>query len=63
MIARVRRRIYRDGSGARIGIPKIWIDALGLHPGEEVEVVFDEVLLIIPRRTRQAERVRKAMEG
>ena len=63
VIGRVRRRIYRDGSGARIGLPKLWVDSLGLRPGDEVELVFDEIVLVIPRRSAQANRVRKAMEG
>jgi bifunctional DNA-binding transcriptional regulator/antitoxin component of YhaV-PrlF toxin-antitoxin module len=47
--------------GRRLNLPKSWTDALGLEPGDTVELAFDDVLLVIPRRSPQSERVRRAM--
>lgn len=64
MIASGRRRIYgAPEDGLRLGLPVVWTRALGLKPGDSVEVLFDDVLLVIPVSSRQADRVRRAMEG
>lgn len=45
----------------RLNLPRSWTDALGLKPGDSVELAFDDVLLVIPRRSPQADRVRRAL--
>lgn len=63
MIGRLRRSLYEDGPGTmRIGMPKVWTDAMCLKKGNKVEVVFDEILVVIPKKSAQAERVLKAMQ-
>ncbi len=62
MIGRLRRSLYEDGPGTlRIGMPKIWTDAMNLKKGTKVDVVFDEILVVVPKKSAQAERVLKAM--
>lgn len=61
MIGRTKRSLYRDGASMRIGIPKVWADALGLRPGDCLDGFFDEVLVLVPRKSAQADRVLKAM--
>lgn len=63
MIGRLRRSLYENGSDGtvRVGVPKVWSDAMGLKKGDVVEVVFDDILVVIPQMCPQAERVLKAM--
>jgi antitoxin component of MazEF toxin-antitoxin module len=61
MLAKMTRRLYRDGESIRLGLPKIWVDALGLKGGDAVEIAFDELLVVVPRKSAQADRVLKAM--
>lgn len=49
------------GESRRLNLPKAWTDALSLKPGDVVEVLFDDVLVVIPRSGPQAERVRAAL--
>ena len=42
-------------------LPLSWCDGLGLEKGDRVDLVFDDVLVVIPRKTPQADRVRRAM--
>jgi hypothetical protein len=63
MIVHIRRSLYKDGGGIRTSVPKLWADALSLKAGDRVDLLFDEVLVVIPRPSKQAERVRRAMEG
>jgi hypothetical protein len=64
MIGRSTRRLYKDGNGARLGLPKIWVEAWDLRPGAEVDAHFDRVLVLIPRQfemSEQAIRVLRAL--
>ena len=61
MIGRKTKAIYRDGDSVRIGLPKVWVEALGLKPGDRVEAFFDEILVLVPRKSAQSERVLRAM--
>jgi antitoxin component of MazEF toxin-antitoxin module len=61
VIAKVSRRLYSDGNSIRLGLPKLWVDALGLRAGDEVELTFDELLVVVPRVSAQADRVLRAM--
>lgn len=64
MIGRSTRQLYKDGQGARVGLPKVWIDAWDLQPGTSVDAHFDRVLVLVPRqfeRSDQALRVLRAL--
>lgn len=61
MLARAIRSIYEDGQGGRIGVPKVFLDGMGLRHGDKVEVYYDDVLVIVPKKTAQSERVLAAM--
>ena len=63
MMAKVTRKVtdVGDGEAFRVTPPKMWADAVGLKGGKKVTMVFDEVLVLIPRRSAQAERVLAAM--
>ncbi len=57
-----KRRILGDEASAlRMTFPAPWARVLGLKPGQTVEVLFDDILVVIPRPGPQADRVRKAM--
>lgn len=50
------------GSGGKLlHIPKAYIDGNNLHKGDVVELLFDDVLVLIPWPSPQADRVRRAM--
>lgn len=65
MIGSANRHFYGTPDvGLRFGVPKVWSRALDLKSGEPCEVLFDEILIVIPARSKgskQAERVLKAM--
>lgn len=65
MLARGRRRIYGNPKdGLRTSLPIVWVRAWGLSPGDNCDVAYDEVLVLIPERARksaQAARVLRAM--
>jgi len=46
----LKRKIYRQGGGLVICLPKIWIQREGLKDGDHVEIRFDSVpgLKVIP---------------
>lgn len=57
-----KRHVLGDeASGFRLTFPAAWARAIGLKPGDLVEVLYDDVLLVIPRPGPQADRVRRAM--
>lgn len=62
MLIRVPKRLYSDGKSTRLGLPKVWTATLGLSGGDQVEIAFDEtLLLVIPRRSARAERMLQFM--
>ncbi len=64
MIGRAVRSLYVGSAhDLRFGVPTLWAQAMGLKPGQRVEVLFDEVLVLVPRKSSQAQRVIKAMRG
>ena len=56
-----RRVLGTEATGLRMTFPTAWARALGLRPGDSIEVLFDDVLVVIPRPSPQADRVRRAM--
>jgi len=44
----VRKRLHGQGGSLTVVLPKIWIDALGLKPRDEVEIQLADNLTIIP---------------
>jgi hypothetical protein len=51
-----------SGTGAKLlHIPKAFSEGNELRKGQRVELVFDDVLIVIPRPSPQADRVRRAM--
>jgi hypothetical protein len=65
MIGRSTRHLYRDDVSIRIGLPKLWIDCLGLSPREDVMLHYDQVMVLVPKqfqRSRQAVLVLRALE-
>jgi len=63
MVAETTHRIGSSGSPRSrvLHLPLSWCDGLGLEKGDRVDLVFDDVLVVIPRKTPQADRVRRAM--
>ncbi|HEV2316693.1 MAG TPA: AbrB/MazE/SpoVT family DNA-binding domain-containing protein [Thermoplasmata archaeon] len=52
------------GTGAKLlHLPKAFAEGNGIRKGQHVELLFGDVLVLIPRESSQADRVRKAMEG
>jgi bifunctional DNA-binding transcriptional regulator/antitoxin component of YhaV-PrlF toxin-antitoxin module len=57
-----RRRVLGNiDSGLRMTFPTAWARALGVKPGDSLEALYDDVLVVIPRPGRQADRVRRAL--
>lgn len=59
---RVKIQAAGIGTSRRVNLPKSWTDALGLEPGNVVDLVFDDVLVVVARPSKQAARVRAALE-
>lgn len=57
----VRVQAAGAGSSLRLNLPRAWTDALEIEPGQQVELEFDDVLVVVPRRSPQAERVLRGM--
>lgn len=54
----------RTAKGAiLLNVPKAYSTGLGLEGGEQVTLLLGEVLVVVPRPSPQADRVRRAMEG
>lgn len=49
------------GDGRVLSLPVQWARFLGLVPHTEVDVYYDDVLIVVPRKSAQAERLLKAM--
>jgi hypothetical protein len=63
MVAMREAKVGQVGRGAKVlHLPKSWVDGVGIRAGQLVELVFDDILVVIPRPSRQADRVRRAME-
>jgi hypothetical protein len=60
-VRKVRVQPSGAGDSRRLNLPKAWTDALQLKPGDVVDVLFDDVLVVIPHPSPQAGRVRHAM--
>ena len=58
----VRVQAAGVGTARRLNLPKSWTDSLGLQPGQRVDLLFDDVLVVVARPSRQAERVSAALE-
>jgi bifunctional DNA-binding transcriptional regulator/antitoxin component of YhaV-PrlF toxin-antitoxin module len=56
------RKVLGDEiTGLRITLPSAWTKAWNLRAGDRLEVLYDDVLLAIPKAGPQAERMRRAM--
>jgi len=45
----VTRKLHRQGGSLLVAIPKIWLDAERLKKGDNVTVVFDGNITILPQ--------------
>jgi bifunctional DNA-binding transcriptional regulator/antitoxin component of YhaV-PrlF toxin-antitoxin module len=62
MAGSATRRVLGDEvTGLRITLPSAWTRAMHLRAGDQLEILYDDVLLAIPRPGPQAKRVREAM--
>ncbi|MCI4327125.1 MAG: hypothetical protein L3K16_05775 [Thermoplasmata archaeon] len=63
MVGETHQRIGGAGkdSSPVLHLPKACCDGLKLGRGDRVDLVFDDVLVVIPRPGRQADRVRQAL--
>jgi antitoxin component of MazEF toxin-antitoxin module len=43
-----RRRIMRDGGSRTVALPPHWLDAQRLEKGDTVEVVYNDLILVLP---------------
>jgi hypothetical protein len=64
MPGKALRTVGTNGSSrARyLVLPRAWCDGAGVSKGCRVEVLYDDVLVVIPKPGRQAERVRRALD-
>lgn len=66
MTGEVERSVLAFGADKRqyaVTLPRAWADGVGLRPGNRVAVVYSDVLVVIPKDSSQARRVRSALEG
>lgn len=49
MPARVERKIMKHGTSGVLAIPKAYRDYHGLDPGSAVTILYDSLLLVVPR--------------
>ena len=50
MLARVERKIMKHGSSGVLAIPKAYRDYYKLNHGATVTVLYDSLLLIVPKK-------------
>jgi antitoxin component of MazEF toxin-antitoxin module len=43
-----KRRLYQQGGSVAITLPKEWLERHGLMPGDEVGIIADSILKVIP---------------
>lgn len=48
MVSKMIRRIMKEGGSKTIALPPHWLRALGLDAGDQLEVIYDSVILIKP---------------
>jgi antitoxin component of MazEF toxin-antitoxin module len=46
----VTRKVHAQGGSLLIALPKAWARAQGLADGSTVEVVFDDIVKIFPKK-------------
>ena len=61
MPAKEKRKIMKHGSSGVVAIPKSYLDYYQLQPGDEVDVLYDSLLLLIPRKLAGLLEARKAL--
>jgi len=44
----VKKKLLHQGGSLLILLPKIWTDAKGLKPHDEVEIILDDNMTIMP---------------
>ena len=49
MPAKVERKIMKHGTSGVLTIPKAYRDYHGLDPGSAVTILYDSLLLVVPR--------------
>lgn len=50
MPAKSSRKIVRIGSSSFITLPIDWVRGMGLKEGDEVEILYDSIILILPKK-------------
>jgi antitoxin component of MazEF toxin-antitoxin module len=53
MLVRVERKIMKHGSSGVLAIPKAYRDYYKLSPGATVTVLYDSLLLIVPKECQR----------
>jgi len=63
MPAKEKRKIIAFGDGGRvISIPKPFVDYHNLKPKDEVEILYDSILIIIPKGAKLSEEKEKLLK-
>jgi len=44
----VKRKLHGQGGSYLVALPKIWVEAEGLRDGDEVLLLFNDVVKIVP---------------
>ena len=47
--AKTKRKILKSGGSRVIALPPDWLCALGLKPGDDVEVLYGSIVIIKPK--------------
>jgi len=50
---RTTRNLHEQGGSLLITLPKFWVEALGLKKGDQVTIVANDVLTIIPSAKKE----------
>jgi antitoxin component of MazEF toxin-antitoxin module len=48
LVSVVRRKILKEGGSRTVALPPHWLNALGLDRGDVVEVVYNDLVLVMP---------------
>ena len=62
MPAKEKRKVLPIGDSLAVTLPKPYRDYYNIEPGDEVEVLYDSLMLILPRNAKISEKKRQLLE-
>jgi antitoxin component of MazEF toxin-antitoxin module len=64
MVSITKRRINKSGGSKTVALPPDWLDAMGLSKGDDVQVIYDDVVVVKPLYVKvDPESVKKELEA